>query len=108
VKIYGFFNSNQEFGDAASVAIAETGEVVCSHWSSHEGWAIHDLGMDGTSNWKHDIYAAFAPEGYELEFVRIRDDRDNHAGLQAAFAANRELYPRDEEYPEESVQESDQ
>lgn len=87
MKIYGFFNSNQEFGDAVGVAITEDGQVLATHVSSNESWSRNDLGMNGEPSPKHAAYDEACPEGWECEFVRIRDDRDKHAGLQAALAA---------------------
>lgn len=90
MKIYGFFNSMNENGDAIAVAIDETGTELAAHFSSNEAWAINDLGMDGHSTQKHDLYNAAHPGGWETEFVRIRDDRDAHAGLQEALRLNAE------------------
>ena len=87
MKIYGFFNSTQEFGDAVGVAITEDGRVLATHVSSNESWSRRDLGMNGESSPKHKYYDEACPEGWECEFVPIRDDRDKHAGLQAALAA---------------------
>ena len=87
MKIYGFFNSMCEFGDAEAVAIDETGKVLATHVSSNESWAAHDLGMAMGSTWKHEKYNEVHPGGWVTEFVRIRDNRDSHEGLQAALAA---------------------
>jgi hypothetical protein len=87
MKIYGFFNSTKEFGDALALAIDETGKVLATHICSNESFAIIDLGMDAHSRRKHDLYHTAHPHGWTCEFVRIRDDRDNHAGLQAALKA---------------------
>ena len=87
MKIYGFFNSMREFGDAEAVAIDETGKVLATHVSSNESWAAHDLGMALGSTRKHEHYNEAHPTGWETEFVRIRDNRDAHAGLQAALAS---------------------
>ena len=88
MKIFGFFNSTEEFGDAVAIALDETGAILASHVCSSESFAVGDLGMDGRSTRKHDKYDAAWPDGWECEFVRIRDDRDNHAGLQAAMRAH--------------------
>jgi hypothetical protein len=87
LKIYGFFNSNNEFGDAMGIAIDETGTVLATHISSSESFSVHDLGMDRGCTWKHNVYNEAHPGGWECEFVRIRDNRDAHTGLQAALAA---------------------
>lgn len=86
MKIYGFFNSMSEQGDAAGIAIDETGKILASHVSSSESWAKHDLGMGMNSDRKHELYNKAHPEGWECEFVHIRDNRDAHEGLQAALA----------------------
>ena len=88
MKIYGFSNSKSELGDAVAIAIDETGEVLATHVCSAEGFAAGDLGMNGRSNWKHDSYDKAHPDGWECEFVRIRDDRDSHEGLQSALKAH--------------------
>jgi hypothetical protein len=67
-----------EYGDAVGIAITETGEVVAHHISSNESFSAHDL-------LKEKIFDEKFPEGWTFEFVRIRDDRDNHAGLKAAL-----------------------
>lgn len=85
MKIYGFFNSRREFGDAQAIAIDETGKIVATHVSSNESFAAHDLGMTESSTRKHDIYHTNYPGGWQCEFVRIRDRRDTHPGLQAAL-----------------------
>ena len=89
-KIYGFFDSTKEFGDALAVAITEDGEVLATHVCSSEGFASGDLGMRKGHTAKHDLYDKVCPDGWECEFVLIRDDRDNHAGLQAALNAHKE------------------
>lgn len=86
MKIYGFFNSTNEFGDAEGFAIDENGKVLASHVSSNEWFSISDLGMDGESTRHHDAYNKTHPDGWEYEFVRIKDNRDKHVGLLAALS----------------------
>lgn len=92
-KIFGFINDENAFGFQA-IAIGEDGKVVASHICSSESWAVHDLGMDGQSNWKHDLYNAAYPGGWETEFVFSKNisiitgskfSSINHPGLLAAF-----------------------
>lgn len=84
-KIYGFFNSTEEYGDALGIAITEDGIVVNTHVSSNESFSIMDLGMAEHSTRGHEIYNEKFPEGWECEFVKISNDRDNHSGLQKAL-----------------------
>jgi len=86
--IYGFFNSHQEFGDSVGIAIAEDGEVLATHVSSSESFSAHDLGMNASCTWRHESYTKKYPKGWHCEFVRIRDGRDDHAGLQEALKAH--------------------
>lgn len=83
-KLYGFFNNSQPIGDSEGLVVDENGNVVTSHISSTEEMSIRDLGMDGTTKCKHDIYDKAYPGGWEYEYVRIRDDRENHPGLKVA------------------------
>lgn len=80
-KIYAFQNF-EGGGEGPGVAISEDGAVLASHWSSNDYWAAHDLGV--TSNWKHEIYQKYYPEGFEVVFVEDAD-MDSHEGVQAAI-----------------------
>lgn len=82
-KIFVFINTRFGDGDVASVAVSEDGRFLASHISSGPTWAKHDMGL--TSNWKHEMYAAAYPEGWELEWVE-ESAIESHAGLQAAIA----------------------
>jgi len=86
MRIYGFFDGMSTRGDAMAVAIDETGKVLATHISSDEYFAKSDLGMDGLSKRKHEIYDSAHPGGWDYEFVSICDNRDTHGGLQAAIA----------------------
>lgn len=83
-KIYAFNNGGSRDWWYA-LAIAEDGTVLASHVCSHEGFMPHDLGV--TSTWKHDLYNAHYPDGWEIEFVSY-DDVATHEGLQKAFSLN--------------------
>jgi len=77
-------------GDGPALAIAEDGTVLGSHWCSSEFYVPGDLGVTpGSRPDRHETYAKHYPDGYEMEFVRVRDI-DAHAGLQRAFALNEE------------------
>jgi hypothetical protein len=83
-KVYAFQNFVGG-GEGPGIGIAEDGTVLAEHWSSNPYWAEHDLGA--RSNWKHELYAAHYPEGFEVEFVPA-DKVDAHEGLQRALALN--------------------
>ena len=87
-KIFGLCNGGSP-GWYDALAMAEDGTVVAQHACSHPGWVRHDLGMDGESTWKHELYAAHYPDGYELVFVPDAEVL-THPGLTAAYAANQE------------------
>ena len=85
-KIYCFINSaSPEWYEV--VALSEDGDCITSHVSSSPGWAIHDIGIN--SDWKHDLYRAKYPDGYELEWIE-RDAVKAHEGLSKACELNQE------------------
>lgn len=68
-KIFAFINGGSP-GWYSGAAIAEDGTVLpASHVSSSPGWARHDMGANGQSEWKHDVYAAHYPDGFQVEWV---------------------------------------
>ena len=79
MKIFGFFNSMEEFGDAEGIALSEDGEVVATHVSSSESFSKYDLN-------KPKLFDSKYPKGWEFEFVKI-PERDSHTGLQSALKA---------------------
>lgn len=85
-KIFAWVNGGKGTDMQSVNAMAEDGHFLAGHMSSAEFWAKHDIGI--TSDWKHDLYKAHYPDGYELEWV---EDARNHAGLQAAYAKNQAL-----------------
>lgn len=89
-KIYGFSNTISRRGDRLVVAISEDGDILATHVSSSDSWGVHDLGMDGRTKWKHDVYDASYPDGWECEYVPF-DNRDEHKGLQEALRLNSQL-----------------
>lgn len=78
-KIFCFVNSNQT-GLLLVDALAENGAFLAQHASSSKDWAKHDIGIN--SDWKHDLYRAHYPEGFQLVWV---DDPKTHPELQAAY-----------------------
>jgi len=83
-KIYCFINDkNYTGGDCIVIAISEEGRNLCSHLSSSIEWAKHDIGI--TSDWKHNIYKGFYPDGYELVWV---DDPESEEFQEILDRAN--------------------
>ncbi len=85
-------------GDVLGSALAEDGTGLASHLSSSVGFARHDMGL--TSDWTHEYYREYCPDGFELEWV---DDPETHAGWQAALALNRALAPKEADGEPEAV-----
>ena len=75
-------------GDVLGYALAENGYCLASHLSSSVEFSRHDMGYE--SNWKHDLYDRYYPDGYELVWID-ESDLDNHEGWKKAFELNREL-----------------
>lgn len=68
-KIFAFVNGGSP-GWYSGAAIAEDGtHLPTGHCSSSPEWSRHDMGADGRSTWKHDIYAAHYPDGFQVEWV---------------------------------------
>lgn len=72
---YGFIRDAEPCGDVMGYAVdglvRDQGEVkmsvIAQHCSSGMTWCKHDMGI--TSDWKHDIYDAMYPDGYELAWL---------------------------------------
>lgn len=75
--------------DVVVCAICEDGVVLTNHISSNETWAKHDIGI--TSDWKHDIYKEYCPDGYELIWVE-NEEVMTHKGLSMAIENNDKLF----------------
>ena len=58
-------------GDVVGYALAEDGAGLGSHLSSNVEFCKHDRGL--TSNWKHQYYDQYYPEGYELVDLTMHD-----------------------------------
>lgn len=84
-KIYCFVNGGRGTDWQIVMAIAEDGNCLAGHVSSHKQWAKHDIGL--TSDWNHDKYAEHYPDGYELEWID-NPKIGQHAGLDLAYERN--------------------
>jgi hypothetical protein len=73
------------------VGLAEDGVCLSGHASSTEDWAKHDIGME--SDWKHDLYKAHYPGGYELVWL---DKPDDNADCLEALKKNQEMHDQQE------------
>lgn len=82
--IYGFFDNPFGVGDAQAVALTEDGTVVATHICSTEFFAEQDLGMDGISQRKHDIYNRCFPNGWRTQFIH-RNESNVPQGFKDAF-----------------------
>lgn len=60
--------------DWLGLACIEGSGVLVTHSSSTLGWVQHDMGI--TSNWHHDTYDKFCPDGFELDYrgaISVKD-----------------------------------
>lgn len=89
-KIFGFVNGGTP-GWYIVEALSEDGYFLAQHLCSHPSFGPHDIGV--TSDWKHEIYRAHYPEGFEVVWV---EDPKTHEGLKAAY--ERHLVTPEEEY----------
>lgn len=99
-KIYAFNNGGRP-GFYEAVAVGEDGLCLASHICSDERWMLHDMGV--TSDWKHDTYDAWAPEGWEIEFIPS-EELDTHEDLKKAITlAEEKGYPEFEAAEKASI-----
>jgi len=97
--IYGFNNGSCGIPQLYhAVAIAEDGTPLGGHGCSSEGFMPGDLGMiEGSRPDRHtNDFQPHYPNGYRCEFVPS-ESIEAHEGLQAAFAANKKLAPKEED-----------
>jgi len=93
-KIY-VFSGVPDGGEGPCYALSEDGAGLGSHWCSDEEWARYDLGVEpGYSLDRHECYAAYYPDGYEMEFLPAVE-LDTHEGFKRAFALNQEMAERE-------------
>lgn len=72
-------------------AMSEDGEVLAGHLSSSPGFGVQDMGLlPGVSEWKHDLYEAKYPNGYDLVYMPdVKTPEGEHAEkLLLAFKLN--------------------
>ena len=86
-KIFCFVNGGFGRMGGEVAAVAEDGEHLASHFSSNEGWAKHDIGIN--SDWKHDKYKAKYPDGYELVWLSP-EETDTNVNFLRAIELNTE------------------
>lgn len=68
-------------------AISEDGVFLAGHICSDPAWGPHDLGV--TSQWKHETYRKYYPDGFEVIWIAdVNDDR-----LQQAHALHKAMTP---------------
>ena len=84
VKVYAFCNSGSGTDMQTWMAMAETGEVITSHFSSSRAWGIHDVGPD----WKTEHYEKVFGEGFEVDYIVVPDRQPPPAEV---VEANRKL-----------------
>lgn len=82
-KIYCFVNGGRP-GWYDVIALHEDGNCLAGHACSAPCWGPHDMGV--TSDWKHETYWKFYPEGFVLEWV---EDPKGHEGLRRALELNK-------------------
>lgn len=85
-KIYIFMNSGRGTDWIEGMALCEDGHYLAGHVSSSYGFFRHDMGLTG--EWKHDLYKAHCPDGYELVEV---ENPSSHDGVKEAYALNQQL-----------------
>jgi hypothetical protein len=75
--IFGFINGSFGRSDVVGVLLAQDGVGLGSHVSSHEEWAIRDLGiLEGTRPDRHkQAFQKHYPDGYRMEWVEPTDER---------------------------------
>lgn len=81
IFLYCFPNGGGYF---MGIALAEDGNLLNSHLSSTKEFSKKDLS-------RCKSYELRYPDGYELVWV---DDPDNHPGLLAALAKNKEIHDK--------------
>lgn len=79
-KIYVFINSQMSEWHTA-LAFSEDGFVLAGHTSSTPEWSKHDMGI--TSDWKHERYKAYYPNGFEL--IWIEGDPHEHQEMMQVY-----------------------
>jgi len=94
--IYGFNNGGSS-GFYSAVLLAEDGTELGGHACSHECYMENDLGiLEGSREDRHEGFRKHYPDGYQMAFI-IKDNVNNHKGLDAAYQKNQIKDKRKEE-----------
>lgn len=82
---YGYIQDAEPCGDVVGYAVYKQDwtdidgrvklVILANHFSSGKNWCKHDMGI--TSDWKHDIYDAAYPDGYELVWLDCFNTMDD-------------------------------
>lgn len=71
-KIFAFNNGGSP-GWYSMTALSEDGVFLAGHICSSDDFGPHDMGV--TSDWKHDTYKKYYPDGFEVLWVQPDDPR---------------------------------
>ncbi len=82
-QIYAFCNGGSPRWLSCQ-ALTEDGVFIAGHICSDHSWGPHDLGV--TSDWHHDTYRKYYPDGFEVVWVEVDDPR-----LLAAYEAHKAM-----------------
>jgi len=82
----GCVNGSTPGGDVIGYALAEDGMCLAQHLSSNVDFSKHDMGL--WSNWKHENYNKYYPDGWELVWI---DDADNNETWKHLIELNHAL-----------------
>lgn len=77
-KVYAFCDGGKPGGYRCD-ALSEDGVFLAGHICSSPAFGPHDMGV--TSDWKHEMYRQYYPDGFEVLWVEHDDPR-----LRAAYA----------------------
>lgn len=81
-RIFAFVNGKWGSQDYSVTALSEDGHFLAGHICSLPAWGPHDMGANGASDWKHDVYAKHYPDGFEVVWV---DEPKDDADVMAAY-----------------------
>ena len=87
--IYAFCNGGSS-GWYNCQALTEDGVFIAGHLCSDPSWGPHDMGVD--SDWKHETYRKYYPDGFEVVWVKVDDPR-----LLAAYEQHKSMTTEDSE-----------
>jgi hypothetical protein len=71
MKVYAFCNSGNGTDMQTWIAIAETGEILTSHFSSSRTWGIHDVGPE----WKAEAYAKVLGADVDVDYIVVDEGK---------------------------------